>query len=262
MPERQPRGLPHVDTRIGSGHNLLVVRDGACGAPDGGGADSSEAAIVQQPRPATPVVAAPMSKEIHWLRNSAEYRALTRQVYAAAGQAVDTSALRRKSGSWAVVSTSTRTVLDNSPYQKENQGQPFSAAAWTSWVLRKEAKAVPGVTHFTRHVHELGGQVVLVNRMDATKCPATEENLGAIGITYDAILCKKDTSDKNVCFKSVAAGTAMPGLPALEIVGDNIQDFPHQSQELASKDDAAPRTPTSAVLPNPMYGAWEKNPQN
>jgi 5'-nucleotidase (lipoprotein e(P4) family) len=246
---------------------VLSLAAAACGAPDGPGADTSEAAIVQPA--ATPAVApGPMSKEIHWFRNSAEYRAMTRQVYAIAGRTLDANAAARKGTAWGVVLDIDETVLDNSTYQKEHQGQPYSAEAWTQWVNRKEAKAVPGARAFTKHVHELGGRVVLVsNRMDGTECPATEVNLAAENITYDAIFCKKDSSDKNARFKAVASGTAAAGLPALEIVafvGDNIQDFPDQTQELAGKDDAAfAEFGTKLfVLPNPMYGSWEKNAQN
>lgn len=248
--------------------SVLSLAGVACGAPDAGGVESSEGAIVQEPPAVTPPpAAASMAKEIHWFRNSAEYRAMTRQVYAIAGRTLDASASGRK-GSWGVVLDVDETVLDNSQYQKENQGKPFSADAWTAWVNRKEAPAVPGASRFTKHVRDLGGKVVLVtNRMDGTECPATKVNLEAQSIVYDAILCKKDTSDKNARFKAVASGSAAPGLPALEIVaflGDNIQDFPDESQELASKEDSAFSEfgSTFFVLPNPMYGSWEKNPQN
>lgn len=245
---------------------VLSLAAVACGAADGGDASSSESSVVQAPTP-PPAAAPAMSKEIHWFRNSAEYKAITRQTYALAAHAVDAKAAAQ-AGPWGVVLDVDETVLDNSEYQKENQGKPFDPAAWTSWVTRKEAKAVPGAIGFTNHVHGMGGKVVLVtNRMDGTECPATEDNLKALGVPYDAILCKKDTSDKNPRFKAVATGTAVAGLPAMEIlafVGDNILDLPDESQALASKDDAAFAEFGSRffTLPNPMYGSWEANPQN
>ena len=246
--------------------SLVCVVGSACATPDADpSAPSSENAVVLAPPTVTPPAAPPMAKEIHWFRNSAEYRAMTRQVYGIAGRTLDAA---EHKGSWAVVLDIDETLLDNSQYQKENQGQPFSQDLWTAWVNRKEAKAVPGASRFTNHVHELGGKVVLVtNRMDATECPATEVNLHALNIAYDAMLCRKETGDKNLRFQAVASGTAVAGLPALEIVafvGDSIGDFPAQTQELASKDDAAFAEFGTKffVLPNPMYGSWEKNPQN
>jgi predicted secreted acid phosphatase len=44
-------------------------------------------------------------------------------------------------------------------------------------------------------------------------------------------------------------------------VGDNIQDFPKLSQSLRDEADAAFGAFGTRyfVLPNPMYGSWERN---
>ncbi|HEY5946304.1 MAG TPA: HAD family acid phosphatase, partial [Kofleriaceae bacterium] len=106
--------------------------------------------------------------------------------------------------------------------------------------------------------------VFVSNRLAATECAQTEANLMTASLPYDAILCKTDTSDKNPRFAAIAAGTAKPGLPALDVilyVGDNILDFPMMSQDIRKQ-------PASAfakfgqdfiLLPNSMYGSWEKN---
>ena len=100
--------------------------------------------------------------------------------------------------------------------------------------------------------------------MAATECSQTEANLMAINVPYDAILCRTDVSDKNPRFTAVKNGTAPSTLPALNIVmfvGDNIQDFPLLTQDIRKQ-------PASAfakfgedffLLPNSMYGSWEKN---
>ncbi len=254
-----------------SGLSLAAI---ACSAAETGDADTSQSGVKEAPAPTatatatTPPAATSMAKEIHWFRNSSEYKAITRQTYGLAGAALDAKLATRKGGAWGVVLDCDETILDNSQYQKENQGKPFSQDAWTAWVNRKEAKAVPGVVGFTKKARALGGKVVIVtNRLDGAECPATEENLKSAGVAYDAILCKKDTSDKNPRFAAIAAGNAAPGLPALEVlefIGDNIMDFPAQTQELAGKDDAAYADFGTKffTLPNPMYGSWEKNPQN
>jgi 5'-nucleotidase (lipoprotein e(P4) family) len=243
---------------------VLALSALACGAPESSDVDTTQSSVTESPPPA----AIPMAKEIHWFRNAAEYRAITRQTYALAGNVLAAKVSARKGGEWGVVLDCDETILDNSQYQKENQGKPFSQEAWTAWVNRKEARAIPGAVAFTKRARALGGKVVVVtNRLEAGECPATIENLTSAGVAFDAVLCKKDTSDKNPRFAAVAAGDATKGLPALEIlafVGDNITDFPAQSQELANKDDAAYADFGSRffTLPNPMYGSWEKNPQN
>jgi predicted secreted acid phosphatase len=115
-------------------------------------------------------------------------------------------------------------------------------------------------------VHELGGKVVVVTNRNTVECPDTLENLRAEGLEFDEVLCKSDTSDKNPRFKSVADGTAAPSLPPLDVVlwtGDNILDFPGLDQT-ARTDDAklADFGSRFVIVPNAMYGSWEKNPQD
>jgi predicted secreted acid phosphatase len=64
----------------------------------------------------------------------------------------------------------------------------------------------------------------------------------------------------------VTQGAAAPGLPPLQLVlwlGDNIQDFPNLDQTLRAKPDEAFADfgVLYFVIPNPMYGSWERNPQ-
>jgi len=153
------------------------------------------------------------------------------------------------------------TILDNSEYNKERSlaGRIYSAESWDEWVARMQAVQVPGVKDFIDAVRdEMHGQVILITNRTADQCPTTEENLRRQAIRYDRILC--DTvgdGDKNGRFRSVIAGSAgVPPLNVLIWVGDNIQDFPGLSQ-------GAPGDPGNFglhyfVLPNPMYGSWQK----
>jgi predicted secreted acid phosphatase len=64
----------------------------------------------------------------------------------------------------------------------------------------------------------------------------------------------------------VTRGAASPDLPPLHLVlwlGDNIQDFPDLDQTVRTKPDEAFADfgVLYFVIPNPMYGSWEKNPQ-
>lgn len=215
---------------------------------------------------------AKLPNEIQWFRNSAEYQVLARMTYRDAARAVDEKlATRRDRKAWGVVLDIDETVLDNSTYQKERsaQGLGYSPDSWNEWVQRKAAPAIPGALAFTSHVRAAGGKVVFITNRDAAGCPATEENLRALGAAYDAILCTPDASktDKNPRFKAVADGTAIAGLAPIDVlafVGDNIQDFPDtdQSIRLGPEEKLADFGARFFVLPNPMYGSWAKNPAN
>ena len=81
------------------------------------------------------------------------------------------------------------------------------------------------------------------------------------------MLCRPDggPSEKEPRYESVVNGTARPGLRPLEIVlwvGDNIQDFPEHAAGDAQGGRRAVREfgDRFIIIPNPMYGSWERNP--
>ena len=235
----------------------------------------SAAPAVPPQAPSAPVAAPARASEgfrapeaIRWVRDSAEHRALFLQVYRAATAHVEHEAAARPSGSWAVVLDADETVLDNSLYQLERAeaGKPFDAASWTAWCARREAVPLPGAFAFLSRVRALGGKIAIVTNRAVTECPDTEAVFRAHGLAYDLMLCKPDAGpgDKNPRFQAVARGTTPAELPPLEVVaffGDNIQDFPGQGQALRTEPDEAFADFGARffVLPNPMYGSWEKN---
>ena len=64
-----------------------------------------------------------------------------------------------------------------------------------------------------------------------------------------------------VCSPNNPTGTALPPLDVLVHVGDNIQDFPDQTQQIRTAAPSAYEQfgRTWFLLPNPMYGSWERN---
>jgi 5'-nucleotidase (lipoprotein e(P4) family) len=210
---------------------------------------------------------AAMPKEIHWVRDSAEYRACLVQAYRQAAAEIDRKAGELTSGTWAVVLDADETVIDNSQFQKElaEKGAGYSSGAWKAWCLRGEATALPGSVGFLKHVQGLGGKVVIITNRSTDVQEVTERNFHSEGIPYDLMLCKTGSSEKEARNESVERGTAAPGLPPLKIVmwvGDNVQDFPGMRQGIRSGDDESYSGFGSRyiIMPNPMYGSWERNP--
>jgi 5'-nucleotidase (lipoprotein e(P4) family) len=243
---------------------LLVTSALACTSPAG------TVATVSSPAPAmgatTSVDTIPAS--VRWYRASAERRAIYLQTYRLAMAALERRAAGLAAGSWAVILDADETVLDNSPYQQDlaRRRMTFDAATWNAWVMRGAAAALPGAPEFTRRAHELGGRVVIVTNREQPQCDATRANLQRVAIATDAVLCKTDSSNsfKDARFEAVAAGTPPSPLPALRVVmwvGDNIQDFPRLRQDVRSASDSAFAEfgDRFIVLPNPMYGSWERN---
>lgn len=224
----------------------------------------------QQPAPAaTPATATQVPGGIRWFAAAAEQRAAYVQAYRLATTTIERASQGRAAGSWAVILDADETVIDNSPYeiQQARLGVPYDSASWDAWVKRSAARALPGAVAFTNRVHALGGRVVIVTNRDQQYCGATRDNILGVGVPADEVLCRTDRANgsKDPRFEAVQAGTAPSTLPPLHVlmwVGDNIQDFPHLSQAIRTAPDSvlAGFGDRYIVLPNPMYGSWERNP--
>jgi 5'-nucleotidase (lipoprotein e(P4) family) len=264
-------GVAAVDRE---GHESLVAFPGAVSADP-----RRTAAATPTPAAAAPAAAAPapatatlsdsarsllLPSAIRWTVLSAEHRAAYLQAYREATRRVGQLAEGRRRGSWAVILDADETVLDNSPHELElaRANATYNPTNWAEWVGKAAAPALPGAAAFIARVHALGGRVVIVTNRAEPLCPDTRENFRKLAIAVDAVLC--GSGDKNPRFDAVRRGTA--GIPAAEVVmwvGDNIQDFPQFQQRVARS------APDSAfadfgrrfiILPNPMYGSWERIP--
>ena len=215
---------------------------------------------------------APASPElplaIHWVRNSAEYRALLEPTYRLATEALEEEVAGREPGSWAVALDADETLISNSEASRRQalaeRPEPFEEW-WDEWVERREAPALPGTLAFLARVRELGGHIAVVTNRSERHCPQTADNLRAIDISFDVLLCRGDDSEKEPRWERITAGEAGEELPPVEIVmwlGDNIKDFPGLDQELRFADPQAFAEfgRRYFILPNPLYGSWEDNP--
>lgn len=237
----------------------IALLAAACSAP-GDAADSSSQDLESNAAPA-PAPAATMPDNLHWFRNSAERRAAYLQSFRLATMNVDAALAAYdapEAGAWAVITDADETILDNSQYQKERGAQGWSADSWSAWVQSKQSSATPGSVAYVKHVHDLGGHVFVVTNGAQADCPAYTSHIQELGFQVDGVLCQTDTSDKNPRFASIESTHRV-----LVWTGDNINDFPNQSQ--ASRTDDAKLAEFGSrfvVLPNPMYGSWTSNPRN
>jgi 5'-nucleotidase (lipoprotein e(P4) family) len=243
--------------QVGSVAAVLIVLAGTGCATSGRTAPRASGASAPAPPPA-----------IHWVRHAAEYRAATVQAYRMATRRIDIVGASMPRGTWAVSLDADETVLDNSQYQMERAaaGLGFTPESWREWVARKSAPAIPGAKNFMRRVKEMGGTIFIVTNRTQAECPDTEENFRALELPFDAILCRADggPGEKEARYESIAAGTAVPGMPPREVVlwiGDNIQDFPELRQEMRKAGETAFMEfgGRFIIIPNPMYGSWERN---
>jgi 5'-nucleotidase (lipoprotein e(P4) family) len=226
-------------------------------------------------QPAAPAVSAPAAAaakadpdSVKWVRESAEFRALFVQVYRLATVHVEAAARTRAAGTWAVVLDADETLIDNSLHELERErqgGLPFTPEGWDAWVKRREATPLPGAAAFLSRVRALGGRIAIVTNRLQSQCADTAAVFEKHALVYDAMLCRPNgsPSDKNPRFEAVAAGKSPASASPLDVVafvGDNIQDFPNLTQTVRAGGEAAFAEfgVRYFVLPNPMYGSWER----
>lgn len=212
--------------------------------------------------------------EIKYVRDSAEYATLSRQVYRMATEAVAKN--HPASGAWGVILDVDETTLDNSLYQIERgiYGLGYDDASWATWVARAEAGTVPGVKEFLDSVRAAKGKVIFItdrsteyvapdgSKTDLLK--ATRDNLDHNGLlaSGDLVCLKTSSTDtKPLRRKAVSEGTGVcswSGTPVqiVAFLGDQMTDFP-QSGELFNGAGVDKEFGHSFfLLPQPMYGKW------
>lgn len=244
--------------------NRIIHRAAACQVLfflAGGGAAAGQSPCNCEPP------AEPSHLEIKWVRDSAEYAALFRQVYRQATVAVRLAAERRGPGhDWAVVLDIDETALDNSVYQLERAayGKPFDEVSWNAFVRRMQSPAVPGVVDFVNAVRAAGGHVTWISGRDDATREATRQNLAQAGLWNDAdrlCLQTEKAYTKAVRRREASTGTgacAWAGRPVevFAYMGDQMGDFPAVGEDLpdAGRDEAFGTR--FFLLPGPMYGWW------
>jgi 5'-nucleotidase (lipoprotein e(P4) family) len=202
-----------------------------------------------------------------WFQNSAEMRASYYQAYNFAKQTLDKKLKTLPTtGKKAVVLDIDETVLDNSPYQGQmiKSNFTFATKIWKEWTSLGIANPTPGVVDFLNYAKSNGVEVFFVSNRDDDEMSSTIKNMISKNIpfadTSHIFLRKKWKSDKTERYQKIAKNYKI-----LLTIGDNLRDF----QEMFSKGSATDRInkvdSLSAVfgenfimLPNPMYGDWEK----
>jgi 5'-nucleotidase (lipoprotein e(P4) family) len=230
-------------------------------------------------------LAATSSRDTHeglnsvlWMQTSAEFWALTTAAYHSAevrlSQALKdpswTAALEQAAGHEtlppAVILDLDETVLDNSPAQAQItlERTVYQQDLWSAWVEKMAAAAIPGAQSFIAFAEQNGVRVFFVTNRAASEQDATLKNLSALGIAAsdETVLSTGEngwTSDKTARRAQIARSYRV-----LLLVGDDMNDFVatarlSPSERVALAKNHAERWGRSWILlPNAMYGSWER----
>ena len=236
-------------------------------------ADSRPAAQVAAAPPPQP---APLDNALLWMRTSAEYDALCRQVYrqAAAALLLDTAANGAACDKpRAIVMDLDETVLDNSLFNVWIAAHPPASfgKAWEYWVTNHDgtARLVPGSLDFINLAKARGVDVIFISNRPETlraQTAATLERLGvapASTFTAGNLMLYPGGHPGKEPRRQAAARTHC----IIALVGDNLADV---SAAYEARRGAGPQPRTGQVekddalwgvrwfaLPNPVYGDWK-----
>ena len=199
-----------------------------------------------------------LPNDIRWVVNSNEYEALCNQTYYMASLQLDKILKKnRKNRNLAIVMDLDETVLDNSQYQVENnkKNQTFNMDSWSDWVLREEAKLVPGVKKFINKIRKNNIQLIFISNRMHKRLRATKNNMKKIGLhsKNDIYLLRKNKNDKkNIrrqeIYNSSGRMKEFKSFKVVQYFGDAMGDFPLLENNEFGK--------SQYILPNPMYGKW------
>lgn len=200
-----------------------------------------------------------------WQQHSGEYRALAFQAYNFARLSLK-EALWEQANSKpnCIIVDADETVLDNSAFQGHElkKGVSYVQSDWTAWTALAQADTVPGALSFLKFAAAKNVEVFYVtNREDADRI-GTLKNLQKFGFPNADeahLLLKTTTSDKEPRRQKIAEKYNI-----LLLCGDNLSDFSNVFYREAKNTKEQIDLMQSQfgkrfiVLPNPMYGDWEK----
>lgn len=228
----------------------------------------------------------PKLNALLWMQNAAEFRVLTRQAYRYAGEQLkkglqdkDWSAdeVQLEAGGFqdkppAVILDVDETVLDNSPFNARNiiQGTAFNLENWNAWAHEEKARAVAGALEFITAAKKQGVEIFYVtNRRDGMRV-ATINNLKALGfpVTQAHLLTRNDKAGRGGDKVSRRAMVADNHRIVL-LIGDNMADVCSQMDVADSSERNRVASQKGRqlesrwiILPNPVYGGWERALKN
>jgi acid phosphatase len=246
-------------------------------------AASSNAAVVETAERVNPALGAEGANV--YVQTSAEYRACCYGIYAAAGRRLeeiledaDPPPTRP-----AVVMDLDETVLDNSTFQTflYVNGLEYTGELWSAFERggAEEVGLVPGAAEFIEGAEARGVAVIyLSNRNERNRAwtvrAIVHAGLDTTGIAGRLYLRQEGASSN----KAGRRDAVSADYNVLMLFGDNLRDFSEVFKPRAVPTDASPEAYRDAisdraravddaachwgvdwfVLPNPIYGEWEK----
>lgn len=200
-----------------------------------------------------------------WQQTSAEYRALAYQAFNIAKLRLDEDLQIQRSEKRAVIVDLDETVLDNSLYQARTIIEDETEILkFNEWVEMAAAEAIPGALEFLNYASEKGVDIFYISNRNLCYMEGTLKNVKKLGFPQaqeDHILLRENNYSNKEPRRQIVAENHYIVL----IMGDNLIDFNDVFRKSSIKERFIEADKLKdefgkkfIVLPNPIYGEWEK----
>lgn len=208
---------------------------------------------------------------VSWYQHSAEMTALYYQGFNIARQRLDESiVLNKQNKPLAVIVDIDETMLNNSPFESTLINNTDNLEGWYKWTSKASAKALPGALEFAKYAEGKQVKIFYITNRDDNERQATLKNLATTGFPYaveEHLFTKSDLSysSGNTSSKAGRRAKVAENHNIVLLIGDNLNDFSEifEDRRLNNGKNAVDKNKELfgqkfIILPNPMYGAWEK----
>ncbi len=200
-----------------------------------------------------------------WYQKSGEMKAIYYQCFNWAKLRVDQVLAENTESRKAVIVDIDETMLDNSPYEANCiiTGKSYTKETWIEWCSQINAKPLPGAVEFSKYAESKGIEVFYISNRSVDVFDVTLKNLQKENFAFaDSahLLLKSDTRSKKP-----RRDIVLENHEIILLIGDNLLDFSEIFEDRSinfgfntvdeKKEDFGTKF---IVLPNPMYGDWEK----
>jgi 5'-nucleotidase (lipoprotein e(P4) family) len=199
-----------------------------------------------------------------WQQTIGEYRALTYQAYNIAREKIERDLEDKHNKKRAVIFDVDETVLDNSfgGAMEIKEGLSWKESHFADWVKLKQAVAIPGALDFVKFLQEKNIEIFYVTNRQTNMLQDTYDNLVAQGfpVKKENLLPMGSEHTKEPRRQAILKKHYV-----VLYVGDNLSDFPggFEKTSVEARNALADKMKADfgqkfIILPNPLYGDWER----
>lgn len=230
-----------------------------------------------------PVTSRELLDAVLWTQTAVEHDVSCRQAYALAADRLELAladptwtAAIEQSGDFsklppAVIFDADETIIDNGPFEAQlvKDGKEYTSELWREWVARGDAAAIPGALEFTGLLKRKGVEVFVISNRHADFRKSTVENLVTLGFPIrpdgSNVMLRAERpewTNEKASRRSLVAATHR----ILLLVGDDLGDFMPGVEKGPAPEERVKMVDSKRelwarrwiLLPNPMYGSWER----